>query len=123
MTTSAFAGHVVVVAGHDPRLATVAERLLRFGAYVAFVATDRKVEAAHASFRADPTDPEVWDRVVPHVEQRLGPVDGVVCDATAAAPAQAAFGPDLARRGHGGIVTLTQDVDVDRLISVLGGML
>ena len=53
---------------------------------------------------ADPADPGVWVRIAPHVEQRLGPVDGVVTDAVSLVTAEAVFGPDLLRRGHGSVL-------------------
>jgi NAD(P)-dependent dehydrogenase (short-subunit alcohol dehydrogenase family) len=97
-------GRVLLVAGSGPVLDAVAAAGLAAGAYVAVVSTAFAVPDAHAQVRADPTDPAVWDRVLPHVEQRLGPIDAVVCDAAAARVLAPLVEPDLRRRGHGSVL-------------------
>jgi hypothetical protein len=79
------------------------------------------VPAAQASVRADPADPTVWERIAMHVEQHLGPVDGVVSDARTEAVVRAVFEPDLVRRGHGRVVVLGADEGVDDAVSALLG--
>jgi NAD(P)-dependent dehydrogenase (short-subunit alcohol dehydrogenase family) len=113
-------GRVVVVAGHATGLAGLATSLVEAGALVAYVAPTDALPVAQASVRADPADPSVWERIAPHVEQRLGPVDGVVTDAASAATVQAVFGPDLVRRGHGAVLVV-DDLAVDSVISALLG--
>jgi hypothetical protein len=107
-------GRVAVIAGDGPELVPICQRLLAGGVSLAVVGPDRTiVQAAIADvpdpsltvvpMTADPSDPEVWDRLVPHAEQRLGPIDIAV-----------AIGPkplrdlaydrlvaDMIRRGHG----------------------
>jgi hypothetical protein len=58
------------------------------------------------AWRADPADPSTWERLAPHIEQRVGPVDAVVVDPAALDAVQAAFAGDMSRRGHGAIVVL-----------------
>ena len=127
MTLDPLAGHVVVLAG--PRGEASAEMkalavstgvaLLACGMLVAVVTDDadaidhltRDATAegldAPVSWRADPGDAATWDRLYPHIEQRLGPVDGVVADADALDLVESVFRPDMLRRGHGAIVALT----------------
>ena len=113
-------GRVVVVAGHAPGLAALSAALVDAGALVAFVGPDASVPSAQASVRADPRDPAVWERIAPHVEQRLGPVDGVVTDAPTAAIVDAVFGPDFGRRGHGAVI-VGDELSVDAVVSALLG--
>jgi hypothetical protein len=63
------------------------------------------------AWRADPLDPATWERLYPHIEQRLGPVDAVLADPTALAVIEAVFRPDMLRRGHGAIVGLSGPAD------------
>jgi hypothetical protein len=114
-------GRVVVVAGHAPGLPRLAADLVQSGAFVAYVGPGEPVTTARASIRADPADPTVWDRIAMHVEQHLGPVDGVVTDATSAATVDAVFGPDLVRRGHGTVLVVGDDWAVDSVVSALLG--
>lgn len=76
----------------------------------------------------DPTDSALWQRVLPHVEQRLGPIDGVVVEGEAVAgPLVGLVSPDMRRRGRGVIVMVGRQVDVPssgdlpRLRWVMGG--
>jgi NAD(P)-dependent dehydrogenase (short-subunit alcohol dehydrogenase family) len=118
-------GRVVVVAGRVTGLSRLATALVDAGALVAYVAPTDAVPVAHASVRADPADPSVWERIAPHVEQRLGPVDGVVTDAATAATVEAVFGPDLVRRGHGSVFVVDElavdDLGIDSVVSALLG--
>src|SRR4051794_20924015 len=91
-------GRVFVVAGRLPALTEVVDALTTAGSFVAFVSDTLSAPTAAAFFRADPTDATVWERVAPHVEQRLGPVDAVVIDAGAQEVVTQAFGVDLKRR-------------------------
>lgn len=109
MTTQPLLGRVVVVAGEDETLAVAAEAVSLAGAQVAVVSSTLPAVAATVRFRADPIDDSVWERVAMHVEQHLGPVDGVVTDAGAREVVAGVFGPDLARRGHGEIVVVEGD--------------
>ena len=99
-------GHVVVVAGAAEELVELARRLVDAGSIVALVHPTSRCDTAAASVRADPTDVAVWDRVLPHVEQRLGPIDAVVTDEAAAATVGAVAVPELRRRGRGDAVVL-----------------
>jgi hypothetical protein len=110
VTPSPFAGRVLVVAGDAAVLDGVTQALLVAGALVAVVGTAGR-EGAHVDFRVDPADADVWSRVVPHVEQRLGPVDGVVAWVTIHHLVSDVFEPDLRRRGHGAVVAVGADDD------------
>ena len=111
-------GRVIVVAGHAATLASLAAALVDAGALVAFVAPNASAPIADAQVHADPADPQVWERIAPHIEQRLGPVDGVVTDAETRETVEAVFGPDLLRRGHG-LVLVGDGLPVETLISAL----
>lgn len=115
-------GRVVVVAGDSAALADVAAQLVEAGAFVAVVSTVVQVPAAHVAFRAEPADAEVWQRVAPHVEQRLGPVDAVVTDQQLQPLVEGVFGADLRRRGRGAVVGATPDMTADELLSRLADM-
>lgn len=98
-------GRVVVIAGETAVLAPVCDAAADAGALVAFVSLSlTRPKTARMFFRASGADSDVWPRTAMHIEQQLGPVDGVVVDESAAAVVSAVFGPDLARRGHGGVV-------------------
>ncbi|HWB66415.1 MAG TPA: SDR family NAD(P)-dependent oxidoreductase [Mycobacteriales bacterium] len=112
-------GKAVVIAGDGRGFVALAEAFAGAGALVAVVADDhhavaaatRAAEARGATaygFTADPANPAVWQRVAPHVEQRLGPIDVVV---VAGAPdrravAIEALRPDMAARRRGVIVEI-----------------
>lgn len=119
MTDASLLGRVVVVGGAAEVLSSVVTDLLAAGALVAVVSPVRGNEGAHIAYAADPGDPDVWQRVAPHVEQRLGPVDAVVVDADTADLASAVFGPDLARRGHGVVMVAADDDDPAAVVSRL----
>jgi hypothetical protein len=121
------AGHVVVLAGPGAQAAagtralavSTGAALLGCGMLVATVTNDNGVidelersAAAQGleppvSWRADPGVVSTWDRLYPHIEQRLGPVDAVVTDAAALDLVESVFRPDMRRRGHGAIVALS----------------
>lgn len=120
MTLDPLAGHVVVLAGSA---AAAGPALMSRGVLLAVVTDDREaideLEQAAAlhptsvllSYRADPGDPAVWGRVVAHIEQRVGPVDAVLCAAETTQVVEAAFGADLRRRGHGAVLPLSAGSD------------
>jgi hypothetical protein len=114
-------GRVYVVAGAESGLVGVAAALVEAGAFVAFVAVELTAASVHASFRADPGDPDVWGRVAPYVEQRLGPVDGVVTDSATRPVVDAVFAADIRRRGHGDVVVVGPADEVDEVIKALVG--
>jgi hypothetical protein len=120
VSDSPLLGRVVVVAGHAPTLASLAAALVDAGALVAFVAPNASAPTADAQVHADPADPQVWERIAPHVEQRLGPVDGVVTDAATRPTVEAVFGPDLLRRGHGAVL-VGDDLPAEAVVSALLG--
>jgi hypothetical protein len=112
-------GRVIVVAGTDPTLPGVVGVLVAEGAAVGYVGpAARSIEDATA-FAADPADPQVWSRVAPHVEQRLGPIDGVVVDAATSDVVTPVFAGDLARRGHGAVVVVDGDWSAADVVSAL----
>lgn len=113
---------MVVVAGAAETVGAVAAALRTAGARVALVAlatTARDDVTVHV--RADPSDPDVWDRVGMHVEQHLGPVDAVVADASAADVVRAVFATDLRRRGHGDVVVVQPDDDPADVVTTVVG--
>jgi hypothetical protein len=116
-------GRVVVIAGSHPTFPEVVATLVDAGALVAFVSADASASVAHADVRADPTDASVWDRVAPHVEQRLGPVDLVVGDTASVVVLEAVFRADLVRRGHGDVLVAAPDVTPAQLFSQVAGTL
>jgi NADP-dependent 3-hydroxy acid dehydrogenase YdfG len=111
-------GKVAVVAGTS--LETVLEVVRAFARNrmpVAVVAPDRDAVAVAAdsysagdvavlAVTADPADPQVWQRVAPHAEQRLGPIDIVVLagDRTTHDVVVDALLPTMAARRRGVIV-------------------
>src|SRR4051812_8253589 len=80
MGDRSLAGFVVVVAGGSSFFAEVARAASGAGAQVAALAPVRD-ETLALSYQGDPLDAQAWARIAPHVEQRLGPVDIVACDA------------------------------------------
>jgi hypothetical protein len=115
-------GRVVVVAGDDARLSDVASATLAADARVAVVS--RALPAATAAtvrFHADPRDPGAWERIAMHVEQHLGPIDGVVSDEASRSAVEKVFTADLRRRGRGAVVVVHRDADVDAIVTRLLG--
>jgi hypothetical protein len=117
------AGRVFVVAGEGPVFDDVARALMSAGGLVAVVSRASTIDDAGASFRVDPTDVDAWERIVPHVEQRLGPVDAVVADIAVHALVLNVFAPDLRRRGHGDVVTVDGDAGADAVLRSLADTL
>lgn len=112
------AGKVALVAGTDARtVLDVVRALARNRMPVAAVAPDRVAmttaaaewthgDASVIAVTGDPADPQLWHRVAPHAEQRLGPIDVLVL---AGEPAMhdlvvAALLPDMAARARGVII-------------------
>ena len=113
-------GRVLVVAGDNAGLTGVAAWALAAGAKVAVVSrTLERTTEATVRFNADPRDSGVWERIAMHVEQHLGPVDGVVTDDSSHATIDAVFGADLARRGRGGVLVVHSGDDPDRVVTLL----
>lgn len=111
-TVNSLVGRVVVVAGEEPALRAVADAAHDAGALVAVVSRTLPDDVSGSvRFRSDPGDPAVWERVAMHVEQHLGPVDGVVTDDKRHDVVNAVFATDLARRGHGTVTVVTDDLD------------
>lgn len=117
------AGRVVIVAGEGERIDQIAPLLLASDALVAVVANRSATADAHAWFRVDPADPTVWSRVVPHVEQRLGPIDAAVTTGDLHAPLRQLLEPDMLRRGHGGVLDVDAAADVDDALRLLATLL
>jgi hypothetical protein len=113
-------GRVVVVAGADARLAAVAAAATAAQAQVAVVSTALAPSTdATVRFNADPCDPDAWERIAVHVEQHLGPVDGVVTDDAGRPAVEAVFAVDLARRGRPAVVVVRPDDDVEAVVTRL----
>ena len=115
------AGHVFIVAGSEPKLGEIADALTTAGALVAVVGPLAPIMDVATHFRTDPTDRQVWERVVPHVEQRLGPIDGVVADHATHTLGEEFVGPDLCRRGHGAVIAVDGGAAVDDVLRKLIG--
>ncbi|HVW81229.1 MAG TPA: hypothetical protein VHB69_09860 [Mycobacteriales bacterium] len=111
------AGKVAVIAGTASVLKRVGTVLSDNGVLCAVVVDDRGVVdevVQHADAMqlksmgivADPTQLDTWERVRPHIEQRLGPIDiGVVIAPPAArALMLSALLPDMAARRRGVLV-------------------
>jgi hypothetical protein len=123
VTTGAFAGRVFIVAGTAEVFVALAEALVGDSALVAVVSTGDSIPAAAASFRADHEDADVWQRMVPHVEQRLGPIDAVITDDAGREVADRLLGPDFRRRGHGDVVVVGTDSEVANVLRTLADTL
>lgn len=118
------AGKVAIVAGEP--VETVVEVVRSFAAHrmpVAVVVNDRPAASRAAAMydgtdvgviavTADPSDPAVWQRVGPHAEQRLGPIDVVVLSGPAALrdTVLATLLPDMAARKRGVVIEVGTDV-------------
>jgi hypothetical protein len=113
-------GRVYVVAGARACVEPLATALLRRGALVAVVSGDRTDVDAPVVLHADPSDVAVWERAGPHVEQRLGPIDGVAADAAALPATVARFADDLRRRRRPPVVALDAEFSVEDALTALG---
>jgi hypothetical protein len=114
-----FAGRVFIVAGSGSKLGNVADALVTAQALVAVIGPIPVTTEVAAHFHADPANEDVWERVVPHVEQRLGPIDGVVTDEAAHAIGERMVGADFDRRGHGAVIAVDESGDVERVLRLL----
>lgn len=107
-------GRVAVIAGDGGEVVPVCRLLLSHGVSLLVVAPDREVvqravaEVGDPSLTvvpitAEPTSPEAWDRLVPHAEQRLGPIDIAVAIGSKALRdlTHDRLIGDMVRRGHG----------------------
>jgi len=119
-------GKAVVVAGDSPALTEVVRGLAANGALLAIVCADRSIVAAAVAvaevldatvngMTADPSSAAVWERIAPHIEQRLGPIDVVVAqgDALLRQAVSTALLPDMAARHRGVLVEI--DTEVSRV--------
>ena len=120
MTLDPLTGHVVVLAG---AAAVAGVSLMERGALLAVVTDDRalvdaleQAAAQHPtsmllSYCTDPTDAGVWARVAAHIEQRVGPIDAVLCAPDTVDVVEATFAADMRRRGHGAVIPFTAGSD------------
>ena len=120
MTLDPLAGHVVVLAGAAARAGA---ELLARGVLLAVVTDDRDVideleqtatshpGAMLLSYRSDPSDPALWERIAAHIEQRVGPIDAVLCTAELTEVLEATFAEDMRRRGHGTVLPVSSAAD------------
>jgi NADP-dependent 3-hydroxy acid dehydrogenase YdfG len=111
------AGKVAVLAGTSSIVAPLAHAFCDNAALIALVVDDRAVVDQATSYAdqtgvaslgivADPAQRSTWDRVAPHIEQRLGPIDIMVAIGPPAVRTviAAALMPDMAARKRGVIV-------------------
>jgi hypothetical protein len=79
-------GKAAIVAGDSGYLVEVVRGLAANGVLLAIVAAERTtvddavriaeaLDVAVLGMTAEAASPEVWERIAPHVEQRLGPID------------------------------------------------
>jgi hypothetical protein len=124
-------GKAIVVAGASRTLIEVVRGLAANAALVAIVALDREVvdeavqiaeslDASVVGVTADPSAAGVWDRLAPHVEQRLGPIDAAVAIGPVGMRRAVATAllPDMATRARGVIVDV--DVTVEPVTTTAG---
>lgn len=125
-------GKTAILAGASPHLVEIASALGANQMLLAVVAADRAtveraVAAAQTSdtsalgFTTDPADPATWERLGPHIEQRLGPIDVLVVIAPELVrrTVQTALLPDMAARNRGVIVELGAQVEPSGLPGAL----
>jgi hypothetical protein len=117
-------GKVAIIAGEPSEV--ILDVVATFAAHqmpVAVVVADRGAAAAAAAMydatdvgviavTADPSDPAVWQRVAPHAEQRLGPIDVVVLSGPTDLrdAVLATLLPDMAARKRGVIIEIAAEV-------------
>ena len=115
-------GWVVVVAGEGGVLVDAARAIVSAGASVGVVSTSLDGETpCSVRFRADPGDPDAWGRIAMHIEQHLGPVDGVVTDAPSHQVVNEVFAVDLARRGRRPVIVVSPGESASAVVTVLFG--
>jgi hypothetical protein len=116
-------GKAVIAVGIDEALIEITRHLAANHMLIAVVSPDRdvvrqSVEIAESlgamvnGFTVDPADPSVWQRIAPHIEQRLGPIDVVICGggATIHDAVVAALAPDMAARHRGILIDIGTDI-------------
>lgn len=135
------AGKVALVAGDGDAIVAIAHALAANGSPIGVIAPERAIVddalAGAADVNAmgvlsDPTDPATWTRVVPHAEQRLGPIDILVVVGTdiERQPAVRAVTPDMGARRRGVVVEVGEPGDLlplpdevrHRVVSTVGNM-
>jgi len=113
-------GWVLVVAGEDAALGDVSRAAMAAGAAVGVVSTDlADAVPATVRFRADPRDPDAWWRIAMHIEQHLGPIDGVATDVATEATVREVFDVDLRRRNRAPVVVVNAPDDADTVLTAL----
>jgi NAD(P)-dependent dehydrogenase (short-subunit alcohol dehydrogenase family) len=113
------AGKTMIVASESSVVVEITRTLATNGALLAIVVPDRGVldqclaiteELDVASFgvHGDPSNPQLWERIGQHIEQRLGPIDVVVVAAAAATRnvVAAALLPDMVARQRGVLIEI-----------------
>jgi hypothetical protein len=116
-------GKAVIVAADSRRLIEVARGLAANATLLAIVAPDRDIvdeavqiaeslDAAVVGMTADPASDDVWVRIAPHIEQRLGPIDVAVAIGSAELRQTVAVAllPDMAARHRGVLVEVDATV-------------
>jgi NAD(P)-dependent dehydrogenase (short-subunit alcohol dehydrogenase family) len=116
-------GKAVVVAGDSGQIVEVVRALAANGALLAIVAENHAIvdsavavaealEAAVLGMTADPASAAVWERVAPHIEQRLAPIDvAVALGAVSLRRAvTAALLPDMTARHRGVLIEVDTQV-------------
>lgn len=136
-------GKVAVVSGSGDVVAAVAGALAANGTAVAVVSASKEtVNAAVAAAErhgvavfgvtAEPADHGTWERVRPHAEQRLGPIDIVVAIGvvTTRHAVVAAMSPDMGARHRGVVIEVGESGDLlalpddvrHRLVKTIGAV-
>lgn len=118
-------GKAVIVAGDSPWIVEVVRGLAANGVLLAIVADDRTIvddavrvaealDTAVVGMTADPASPSVWERVAPHIEQRLGPIDVAVAVGGAAMREvmSSAVLPDMTARHRGVLIEVDANVSI-----------
>ncbi|HTR71393.1 MAG TPA: hypothetical protein VMH41_14355 [Mycobacteriales bacterium] len=77
-------------------------------ALTAALAAAAALDVPALGVNADPALPSVWERVTPHTEQHLGPIDAVVTIGTPRIrrPVASALLPDMLARGRGVLIEI-----------------
>jgi hypothetical protein len=116
-------GKAAIVAGDSGCIVEVVRRLAANGVLLAIVAAERAtvddavrvveaLDVAVLGMTAEAASPEVWGRIAPHIEQRLGPID--IAIAIGGAEIRGALGnavlSDMAARRRGVLIEVGSDV-------------
>jgi hypothetical protein len=115
-------GKAVIAVGAEDALIEITRHLAANHMLIAVVSRDRdvvrqSVEIAESlaavvnGFTVDPADPSVWQRIAPHIEQRLGPIDIVICGGAAdvRTTVASALVPDMKARHRGVLIEIGAD--------------